>query len=202
MTPPKSIALYGGSFDPPHNGHVISITHLLNSPKIEVVWVIPSGDKRYDKEATEKGEDRLALLHLLHEKVFHSESRLKLIDAQLRPEFEDSYAITLVDEIRKRGEKRPLSYVVGADNIEGLPDWKEFERLKEEVTFLVVPRLGETYPVEFPEYVELLSTEPLASFSLASSDLREKLAKNQEVAGYLPEVVLEEIRARKLYQSK
>ncbi|MCB0330058.1 MAG: nicotinate (nicotinamide) nucleotide adenylyltransferase [Bdellovibrionales bacterium] len=196
----KAIALFGGSFDPPHNGHVLTITHLLNSEIVDEVWVIPSGDGRYDKKSVAKGEDRLALLQLLHEQVFDNNPRIRVLDIQLQRQFENSYAIELIDYFRAEGEKRPFFFVVGTDNVSTLSSWKDFERLQNEVTFLVIPRLGEELSVELPPYVRRLTDTRLASFSLSSTDLRDKLKAGLHVAGYLPSAICKELSARKLYQ--
>lgn len=195
----RNIALYGGSFDPPHNGHVISVSHLLNSEKIDEVWLIPSGDSRYDKASVAKASDRLALLDILCRKVFHGDERLRVVDLQLGDELANSYTIDLVERFVAEVPDSSFYFVIGADNVAGLPTWKRFDELKSLVQFLIVPRLGEHYPSELPPYVEKLCDGELASFALSSSDLRVAL-KNQEcVAGYMPEAIFQAIRERKLY---
>ena len=197
---PKQIALYGGSFDPPHNGHIISITHLLNSEKIDEVWLIPSGDGRYDKAPVEKAADRMALLEVVRDQVFHGAPRLKIVDYQLDSTLGTSYTIDLVERITGEHSDTRFYFVIGADNVSGLPDWKEFDRLQTLVTFLIVPRLGEEHDVELPAYVEKLSETPLASFSLSSSELRKALQEGKSVIGSLPEPVFMEIERRRLYR--
>ncbi|NBW40865.1 nicotinate-nicotinamide nucleotide adenylyltransferase [bacterium] len=196
----KYIALYGGSFDPPHNGHVLTISHLLNDERIAEVWLVPSGDARYDKSSFATGEERLELLKVVQREVFQGNERIHILESQLKGALEESTAISLVRSLRADGEKRPLLYVIGADNLPTLNMWRDFDALITEVEFLFIPRLGEEVPKEMPEYVKQLDREDIASCSFSSSELRALLKDGAEVVGYLPNEVLRVIEERGMYE--
>jgi nicotinate-nucleotide adenylyltransferase len=193
------VALYGGSFDPPHNGHVLTISHLLNDERIAEVWLSPSGDARYDKAPVASGAERVAMLNVVHEELFNKSSRIRIVELQQDGDLGESTAISLVKALREEGEKRPFFYVIGADNLATLPQWREFDVLIQEVTFLLVPRLGEAIPDVLPPYVVHLSKGSVAACSFSSTELRELLMGECEVAGYLPLEVLRVIEERGLY---
>lgn len=194
------VALYGGSFDPPHNGHVLTISHLLNDERIAEVWLVPSGDARYDKAPVASGAERVAMLNVVREELFNNSNRIRIVELQQEGSLGESTAISLVKALRADGEKRPFFYVIGADNLETLPQWKEFDALIQEVSFLLVPRLGEATPEVLPPYVVRLSEGNLAACSFSSTELRELLKRKGEVAGYLPREVLRVIEERGLYR--
>jgi len=194
------IALYGGSFDPPHNGHVLTISHLLNDERIAEVWLIPSGDARYDKAPVASGAERIAMLNTVHKELFHNTSRIRIVELQQQGDLGESTAISLVRALRAEGEKRPFFYVIGADNLTTLPQWREFDALIREVSFLLIPRLGESIPEALPPYVMRLSEGTVAACSFSSTELRDLLGEDAEVAGYLPQEVLRVIQERGLYR--
>ncbi len=194
------VALYGGSFDPPHNGHVLTISHLLNDERIAEVWLIPSGDARYDKAPVASGAERVVMLNAVHQELFNNSSRIRIVELQQECDLGESTAISLVKALRAEGEKRPFFYVIGADNLATLPKWREFDALIQEVSFLLVPRLGEAIPEVLPPYVVRLSKGNVAACSFSSTELRELLKKRGEVAGYLPREVLRVIEERGLYR--
>ena len=193
------IALYGGSFDPPHNGHVLTISHLLNDKRIAEVWIVPSGDARYDKAPVASGAERIAMLNVVREELFNNSNRIRIVELQQEGSLGESTAISLVKALRADGEKRPFFYVIGADNLATLPQWREFDVLIREISFLLIPRLGESIPEALPPYVEQLQRENVAACSFSSTELRELLQSGGEVAGYLPREVLRVIEERGLY---
>ncbi|MCI5066618.1 nicotinate-nicotinamide nucleotide adenylyltransferase [bacterium] len=188
----KRVAIFGGSFDPPHNGHVLTMAHLLNDPEIEEVWVVPSGDARYDKPSVAPASVRKQLLECLWSEVFRKNCAIRLCWEQFGADLADSTAIALVERFRQQGEDRPFYWVIGADNVATLSQWQRYEELCQQVVFLVVPRIGDSLPEPLPDGVRLLGSwrdvmVNYASFSLSSSELRGLLATGAEVAGYLPE---------------
>ena len=55
----KRVAIYGGSFDPPHLGHVLSVAWTLSATELDAVWVIPTWKHAFDKEHGASFEERM-----------------------------------------------------------------------------------------------------------------------------------------------
>ena len=76
----RSIALYGGAFDPPHKSHLAIVNEILALPFINEVWLLPSGD-RNDKKLVLNMEQRFNLLKKL---TVPFEDRVKVVDDEIK----------------------------------------------------------------------------------------------------------------------
>jgi nicotinate-nucleotide adenylyltransferase len=202
----KTIAIYGGNFDPPQNGHLMTISHLLNYSQIDEVWLVPAGDNRYDRPPIASGAMRLKMMQLVHKNEFNSSSRLKVLDLQMQENLSQSRTVDLLDYLQANFFDHNFYYVIGADNITSLTNWQEFERLIRLTKFLAVPRRGQLVPESLPTYVELLgsgnpeSSEGLQSTDVSSTIIRKMIASGDALAGYLPQYILDFIIANRLYK--
>ena len=185
----KRIALYGGSFDPPHLGHIVTVKNLLNSGEVEEVWLVPTGDDRYDKPPVASSKHRLRMLELVLEHTLRDlPVRIETIqlEEKLKP---GSQTINLIEHLKEKYPANEFKFVVGADKIGELPSWVEFERLKEMISFLVVPRPNEQIPEKIPDYVSILSFDNMLESEAASTEIRNALVKGDLLDKFLPKEV-------------
>jgi nicotinate-nucleotide adenylyltransferase len=179
--------LYGGAFDPPHNGHVA---------------LARAGRERF-------GLDRLVVLvndHPGHKGVaLDGTTRLELARAAF-PDDDvrlDPYPRT-VDMLRASGWDDPL-FLIGADQFADFLRWKDFEEVLERTRLGVAARPGFSSErlaevlagLRRPERVELFELEPIP---IASRDLRARAAAGEPLDGLVPPAVAAIIRERGLYR--
>lgn len=193
----KFIAVFGGAFDPFHNGHVAAITLLLTVPIIDRVLVVPSGD-RPDKRKVSPAHDRFEMTRRGVEAAFANNPRVIVSAAQSRGEVGFS-TIDLVTHVQ-RHFAMPAGVVIGSELLKDLPQWHRAEELRELARFLVLERPGvvkETAPVGWR--VEFLPTFGAAAVEVSSSELRTRLARGDLCEGLLPEAVRDYCVMRGLY---
>jgi nicotinate-nucleotide adenylyltransferase len=194
----QRVALYGGAFDPMHNGHIATIAALLSSGLVDQVLVIPSGD-RPDKVANTSASDRLAMTEQAVREFFSGDSRVSVSDlhAAKRVGFG---TIDLLDYFKKDGTMEPL-IVVGCELLKDLPSWKESARLKTEGWFLVIQRPGfESSEIPKDVNVTMLTTSYPVGVNVSSTTLRAMLAQGLSCAGLMPSSVIRFCKERGLYQ--
>lgn len=124
----KGIALYGGSFDPPHHGHVhVALTALEQGVKrgeIDRVWVVPTfRNPLRGRAPIADCEHRLEMV----KRAFAPFARIKVCDIELRELFA-CYTIDVVRRLRQT-TPQPFRLVLGSDCLSTLPQWKECEEL-------------------------------------------------------------------------
>jgi len=181
------IGLFGGAFDPPHDGHVALVrkaTAELALAEVVVVVAAEPGHKSVETPAVARFE--------LARAAFPDE------DVVL-----DDHART-IDMIRAHPEWEGATFLLGADQFAGFPAWKEPEALLGLVRLGVATRPG--YPRErldavlealgSPERVRFFDLEPLP---IASSDLRARLDRGEDVHEFVPGAVWELIERGHLY---
>jgi nicotinate-nucleotide adenylyltransferase len=190
----KSLALYGGSFDPVHCAHLIVARSALEQVGVDAVVFIPAAHSPLKSNtAVASAEDRLAMLRL----ATAGEPRFE-VDCSELERGGTSYTIDTVADFRRRYPTAALHWIIGADQIELLPKWHRIGEIVCELTFIVLRRPG--YSTAVPPIAGLRQIEikaPLMAHS--SSEVRKRLAGGGTVEGWLPPSVEAFISSRGLY---
>jgi nicotinate-nucleotide adenylyltransferase len=206
-------AIFGGSFNPPHSGHVQAIQGLLKNPGVRRVKVVPSFGTPL-KETGVSYEHRLAMAKAAFEGI----AEVDEIEGEHRIEF----TWQLLEVLKGRGE--PLAFVIGSDQLEALPRWRRFPEVLNQCDWIVLARKPggldrvARAAAELATGGILIGTENPATYrtrngktslylcetgapELSSTGIREALAlKHKEsVGGLIPSGALEYIERNKLY---
>lgn len=173
-----TIALFGGSFDPPHLGHVYAALHARLVGGADQVWVLPAARHPYAK-ALRPWEQRWALCRL----AFADLACVRLRDDELRG---SGFTIDLVERLALENPGTDWLLVGGTDTARDLPNWKRGNELARLVRVHAVPRGG-------------LDAHPGALPAISSSLVRERLAGGGSTDGLLPQAVVAMISAHGWY---
>lgn len=183
---PRRIALYGGSFNPPHVAHQLACAYVLASarPRVAEVWMVPTWKHPFDKQLAPYA-DRLAMCELAAE-VFCGRVRISRVEEELGGE---SYTLSTVRELKQRHPGHHFSMVIGADLLAERERWHRWPELRQEIDFIVLGRAG---------YASGQATE-VALPEVSSTDVRTRLQKDQPVDGLLDAQVIDYVRKHGLY---
>lgn len=176
--PVPTIALFGGSFDPPHLGHVLAAAWARLCGGADRVWVLPAANHPYAK-ALSPWTQRWELCRLAFADLPFAEVR----DDELRS---SGYTIDLVEQLTRAHPGHRWLLVGGTDTARDLPNWKRGAELARLVEVLRVPRGG-------------LDDHPGALPAISSTLVRERLRAGGDVAGLLPRAVADEIARQGWY---
>lgn len=141
------IGLFGGSFNPIHAGHLGIARRAVEEARLDRLLFIPAKVNPFKVGAS--GTDVAggftdALRWRLVESVCALDPRFEAWDVELTRGDGPSYAIDTVRAARARFPGAQLFWIIGADNLEGLPRWKDWETLRTLVAFLPFPRTPES----------------------------------------------------------
>jgi nicotinate-nucleotide adenylyltransferase len=183
----KKIAIYGGTFDPIHHGHLIVAREALERLGIEKVIFIPARVSPLRRTApVAKDEIRLLMIQA----AIENEPEFAVDDCELRRP-PPSYTIDTIEEMRQRKGDATIYCLVGEDNVDKLSKWRRFADLKKLVRFVVLDRSGQrphhTYPV-IRRKIDISATE-----------IRKRVASGRSIQYFVPPAVEEIIRREKLY---
>jgi nicotinate-nucleotide adenylyltransferase len=196
----ERVALYGGSFDPPHNGHMATVALLLNSLLVDRVIVVPSGE-RPDKTKATAAVDRLAMTRIAVDEAFPSDTRVSVSDVHAIGAA--AYGtVDLLDCMRVKESQAEFWIVIGSELVPALPTWRESIRLAASAHFLVVQRPGAAAP-DAPAGFRLQrvpSNDPWGIL-ISSTHLRVMISKGESCAGFVSKAVAAFISQRSLYLS-
>jgi nicotinate-nucleotide adenylyltransferase len=178
------IGVFGGQFDPPHDGHLAVVRAARDQLSLDRVLVIPDGSPPHRAPSVLPAETRLRLA----EAAFAGEPQVEVRAATTgdRPE----YTVHVLERLAAQGA---LHLIIGADQYLSFASWRDPERIRELASLVVAPRTG--YPVSDPA-VEVLDMPPV---DLSSTELRERLTAGEDVAGRIPGGAWRLIRDQGLY---
>lgn len=192
--PPRPIGLFGGTFDPPHRGHIFAATLAMRRLGLEKVVFIPSGHPPHKPEGgISPANMRLAMTRL----AIRNHPGLEASPVEIRRRG-TSYTIYTARAMSRRFPGRELYFIVGADTARDLTTWKSWRELMRLVRFAVIARPGcrmKAVP-GFRGRFELLNA---GGIPLASNRLRKALAGGRIPSGSIPTAVARYIRAHGLY---
>lgn len=137
-----TIALFGGSFDPPHIGHEAVVKALKNFRDIDKIIIMPTFLNPFKSTFHAPAHLRVEWLR----EIFSGNENIVISDYEVLQNRQVP-TIETVEHLLKSYKK--IYLVIGADNLAKLHLWKSYERLKELVTFVVVSRENIEIPKEF-----------------------------------------------------
>ncbi|MEM8609514.1 MAG: nicotinate (nicotinamide) nucleotide adenylyltransferase [Myxococcota bacterium] len=179
------VAMYGGSFDPPHLGHVLSVSWVLASADIDEVWVIPTWKHPFEKAHGASFEARVAMCELAFAQFEHAE--VSTIEQTLGG---TSHTLTTIESLQHSNPDTEFRLLVGADVLPEAPKWHRWDDIVKAAPPIVIGREG--YPQ--PEGC------PITIPNVSSTDARGSLRQNDPIEGWVPRSVVDYIRAHALYQ--
>ena len=196
------IAFYGGSFDPPHRGHVEAARLAAETLKADRFLVIPDHDPPHKEldEGSPSPEERFALCRL----AFAGIPGVEVSDLELRRAGK-SYTADTVEQLLAENPGAELTLVLGEDMLRCFEDWYRWRYLLASCDLAVLPRpegdgealreLRGRYERDCGARVRILPFEPL---DVSSREIRELLPRRQG-AELLPDEVYAEIIRRRFY---
>ncbi|MDQ2769529.1 MAG: nicotinate (nicotinamide) nucleotide adenylyltransferase [Bacteroidota bacterium] len=186
------IGLLFGSFNPVHTGHLILAEHFATRTDLAEVWLVVSPHSPF-KDAADLRPDaeRLHLVQL----AIAGNARLRAEDIEFslpRP----SYTIATLDALRQRHPEADFVLLMGADNLPGLPRWREAARLLAEIDLYVYPRPGTPLPdlAAFPRARVVVA--PLLDIS--ATYIRESLRQGRSIRYLVPPAVEAELLKQRI----
>jgi nicotinate-nucleotide adenylyltransferase len=216
------IGLFGGTFDPPHRGHLAVANAVRERFALDRVLLAPAAVQPLKPDGVHASfADRLRMVELLCEDQPGLEA--SAIDGP-QPDGSPNYTIETLKRLRATlPAGAEISVIVGADAFLGLRQWKSPEDLLREARWIIVSRPGfdlrslEARSLEARNLEAMIDATMIAAMGLppaqrprvqilsdfanpvSATEVRERLHDREEAAGLVPPRVLEYIRARHLY---
>lgn len=187
------LGLYGGSFDPVHRGHLLVARAALEELGLDQLIFIPAAQSPF-KPGTQPASPalRTRLLRL----ALAGETRCEVSTVELH-RGGISFSVDTVREIARANPGADLHWLIGADHVATLPQWREAEALARLVRFVVIPRPG-IVPPTLPPPFQLVALRgwPLG---VSSSEIRSRAAAGLSIHHLVPSAVAQVIEVEKPY---
>ena len=194
------IGILGGTFNPPHLGHLICAQEAYLQLELDRVTLIPARIPPHKPVEDEPGaEHRLELCRV----AVGDDERFDVSDVEIRREG-PSYTVDTLGLLHSREPESELFLIVGGDIAAGLPKWREPERVLSLATLAVAGRRG-TSRAEVDEALRGLAGGDRAEFfqmptiGVSSTALRRRVRAKQPIRYYVPDAVASYIDRHRLY---
>ncbi|MFC1704612.1 nicotinate-nucleotide adenylyltransferase [Candidatus Omnitrophota bacterium] len=191
----KRIAIFGGTFNPIHLGHLMIAEQVSARLGLSKVIFIPSYTPPHKtKKKLASAQDRLAMV----KKAIVSNPLFEVSDIEIKRKGK-SYTIDTIRQLKKRLKKRTrLLFIIGADSLSELKDWKDIRDIFTMVTFIVVNRPGFAFRKSLQNSVALETP----GIEVSSSQIRSNISKGISVRYFVPEKVRDYIIKKGLYKKR
>ena len=184
-----NIAVYSGSFNPLHIGHLAIMKHLIEKAGFDMVYLIVSPKNPLkDSISSDSAADRYNAAVEAVNRHFGT-SVVKVDDIELTMP-EPHYTIRTLNALLEREPGNEFTLVIGADNLACIRNWKDYQNILTDFGVAVFPREGTDLKKtkqdllhENPAYKIQLLNAPLVTVS--SSEIREALSQGREVSHLL-----------------
>lgn len=179
------IGIFGGTFDPIHNGHIGLAEHFHKCLQLDEVWFLISPVNPWKKD----------------NKISSNSKRLQWAEVALRkyPYFKASdyefhyegvtYSYRTLSDLRKDFPEHDFVLLIGADNWVSFDKWCNYEEILQNHHIAVYPRSG--YPIDESTTPENVTILPPCYFEVSGTQIRELLADNKDVSHLVPSEIIE-----------
>jgi nicotinate-nucleotide adenylyltransferase len=142
------VAVYGGSFNPPHIGHAMVVQWILWTDKADRVLLVPSGQHPHGKSHSHTLDERMLLLRAMAQDIDPvgvSPTTKRILVSNIESEWNGPvYTYDLLTRLREQNPDWRIRFVIGADILGETHRWHKWDRVREEFPLLVLGREG--YP--------------------------------------------------------
>lgn len=192
------IGILGGTFDPPHLGHLAIAKRAKSQLRLNRILFIPAFVPPHKKKGSRaKPSERLRMVKL----AIRGKSAFKVSPIEIKRRGV-SYTVDTLKQVRKQYPKAELFLIIGSDNLSEFRIWKSHKEIVRLATVVVYPRRRKIRPrlSGLPRSRILFLKGPLMRVS--SSDIRSLLYQGRAIRHLVPAHVGRYIRSRSLYQAK
>lgn len=188
----KRIGILGGTFDPPHIGHLLIAEEVRIALQLDEIWFMPANEPPHKEKAMTTGNDRITMLN----KAIESNPAFKVNNIELE-RMGKSFTFDTMKVLKNDYPHTVFYFIIGADMVEYLPYWEKIDELVKLVKFVGVKRPGFILKTPYP-LIEI----DIPLMEISSSLIRDRLMKKKTVHYLIPESVYSFIREERLYESR
>ncbi len=194
------IGIFGGSFNPPHNGHLHLANCVHDALHLDEVWLVPAKQPPHKSAAAyAPAEDRLAMCRLAAEEI----PWMRAEDFELRQDAV-SYSYYTVTHFAKLYPDAEFFLLIGGDMLKSFTQWYRWQDILQYTALAAIAREPDEYvqleksAAELRQYgeIHLLNVETI---TVSSTKIRENVRKRQNNSCYLPKKIVQYINERNLY---
>lgn len=197
-----NIGILGGSFDPPHKGHVTIANRLLKLKHFDQIWLMPCYQHPFNKKLSSP-KKRLEMTKFLEN------TNTKVSDFEIANK-STSYTIETLRSLAKKFPQDKFCWIIGTDQVKDFTKWKEWKKIVDNFKLIVVPRTNFRMAKEelkdisklviSPNHINLIGRERFPPIYISSTLARKKIAEKKSISNMIPKKIKNYIIQSNLYK--
>ena len=189
--------IFGGAFNPVHNGHVRLAEEAVKQLKLKRLLIIPTFESPHKATKLAPFDDRAEMCRLAFGHIDGAE--VSDIERRLGG---TSYTINTVRELKRQFPDDQFFLLIGGDMLYSFDQWFKYESILNEVKVCAVARGGDSYSdmLEFANEMGKIRVLPTQALDISSTEIRDKISAGGDISGLVPDDVAEYIAQHGLYR--
>ena len=184
--------IFGGTFDPVHNGHIHLLKKLLDSNLFTQLIVVPAGEP-WQRPTIASAPHRLEMVRRACEDL-----EVAISDCEVK-RHAPSYAVQTVKELKAEFGPAEFSWILGSDALIGIESWRSIRELASEIDFVAISRPGFVVnPNLIPDFIHWRAIE-IGALAISATEVRRALREGRDVSAMIPPKVSSYIEENRLY---
>ena len=192
------LGIFGGTFDPPHLGHLIEAEFAVAELGLDKLFFIPTGEHPLKSHAVMSSvQDRYEMTRL----AIAGNPHFEISDIEIKREGK-SYTINTIEQIKKIYVPAELFLLVGIDNVEIFSQWHRIDEILDSCKVVVLSRMTNDDYVLSPSMLEKITILDSPIIEISSTEIRELVADGNSIRYLLPDSVRKYITEKNLYSKE
>lgn len=192
------IGLFGGTFDPIHNGHLTTARFVRHEFELNRIIFIPAGiPPNKSNKLISDGHMRLSMINMA---IQNEENIFAVTDYEIRKEGL-SFTINTIDYFQKIMPNDTFYLLMGSDNLQQFQTWKNWQDILKKVKIIVFRKEEDfiTIPEELKKFNHRILLSKSPRYDISSTEIRKRMSEKQNVDLHINGSVLNFIKSNNLY---
>ncbi|MGN0688328.1 MAG: nicotinate (nicotinamide) nucleotide adenylyltransferase [Oscillospiraceae bacterium] len=188
--------IFGGAFNPVHNGHVRLAEEAVKQLKLKKLLIIPTFDSPHKETKLAAFDDRAEMCR----RAFSHIEGAQICDIERRLGGK-SYTINTVRALKDECPGEQFFLLIGGDMLFSFDKWYKYESLLKETKVCAIARDNDSLVdmMEFADEMGRVKVLPTKAVEVSSTEIRERVSRGEDVSQLVPQTVAEYIAANSLY---
>lgn len=197
------IGILGGSFDPPHKGHISLAKQLIRKQIVDQIWLMPCFSHAFPEKQLSKVKNRLDMTNLCKSKNI----KISKIEITKRT---TSYTIDTINKLKKLYPNNDFFWIMGSDQIKELPRYKSWQEIIKNHNLIIYPRSSSYKKIVqdakfhmnllfVPKNIIVLNPKKFKIIKISSTQIRENVKNKKNIKNLVPSEIEKYIYKNKLY---
>lgn len=189
--------IFGGAFNPPHNGHINLAKEAIEQLNLRKLLIIPTFESPHKETKLMPFDKRMELCRLAFSPLDGSgkcDCRVEISDIE-REMGGKSYTINTIRELAKRCPGERFYLLIGGDMLFSFREWYKYESILKESTVCAVAREDDSFTdmVEFANRMGRVKVLPTNVVEVSSTEIRRRLANGEDISSLVPLTIAERL---------